>query len=94
MRPPAAETVDDDTVSDDVAPVVAIESRRSRHVHAGWIAGAAAVAAAIIAVILVPGRTSVRPNVTAVATQHGATTSNVGDSISSLVPMGPLAGRR
>lgn len=88
------ETVDDETVAEEIAPVVAIESRRNRHVRAGWIAGAAAVAAAIIAVIIVPGRTSVHPNVTAVATQHGATTSNVGDSISSLVPMGPLAGRR
>jgi anti-sigma factor RsiW len=88
------EAVDDQSVSGEAAPVVAIESRRSRHVRAGWIAGAAAVAATIIAVIIVPGRTSVHPNVTAVATQHGATTSNVGDSISSLVPMGRLAGRR
>jgi anti-sigma factor RsiW len=84
----------EEAVDDEVAPVVAIDSQRRRHVRAGWIAGAAAVAAAIIAVILVPGRTSVRPNVTAVATQHAATTSNVSDSISSLVPMGRLAGRR
>ena len=88
------ETVEEESVGDEVAPVVAIESRRKLHVRAGWIAGAAAVAAAIVAVIIVPGRTAVHPNVTAVATQHGATTSNVGDSISSLVPMGPLAGRR
>jgi anti-sigma factor RsiW len=83
-----------DVDADDVAPVVAIETRRKRRVPTGWIAGAAAVAAALIAIVIVPGRTTVRPNVTAVATQHGATTSNVGDSISSLVPMGPLAGRR
>jgi anti-sigma factor RsiW len=76
------------------ATVVAIESRRNRRPRAGWIAGAAAVAAAVIAVIVVPGRTAVHPNVTAVVAQHGAATSNVGDSISSLVPMGPLAGRR
>jgi hypothetical protein len=56
--------------------------------------GAVAVAAAIIAVVLVPGRTSVRPNVTAVATQHAASSSDVGDSISSLAPVGPLVGRR
>jgi anti-sigma factor RsiW len=81
-------------LGDENATVVAIEPRRNRRVRAGWIAGAVAVAAAIIAVIIVPGRTSVHPNVTAVATQHGASTSNVGDSISSLVPIGPLAGRR
>jgi anti-sigma factor RsiW len=88
------ETAAADVVADEVAPVVAIESPRNRRVRAGWIAGAAAVAASVIAIVIVPGRTSVHPNVTAVATQHGATTSNVGDSISSLVPMGPLAGRR
>ncbi len=84
----------EETVGDESAAVVAIEPARRRRVRAGWIAGAAAVAAAIIAVIVVPGRTSVHPNVTAVATQHGAATSDVGDSISSLVPIGPLAGRR
>jgi anti-sigma factor RsiW len=76
-----------------IGVVVPIESRR-RRVPVGWLAGAAAVAAAIIAVIIVPGRTSVRPNVTAVATQHGASTSKLGDSISSLAPVGPLVGRR
>ena len=83
-----------DAAAAEGATVVAIESRRNRKSRAGWIAGAAAVAAAVIAVVVVPGRTAVRPNVTAVATQHGAATSDVGDSISSLVPMGPLAGRR
>jgi anti-sigma factor RsiW len=75
------------------AVVVPIESRR-RRVPVGWLAGAAAVAAAIIALVVVPGRTSVRPNVTAVATQHGASTAKLGDSISSLAPVGPLVGRR
>jgi anti-sigma factor RsiW len=79
--------IDADTV------VVPIESRR-RRVPVGWLAGAAAVAAAIIALVIVPGRTSVRPNVTAVATQHGASTAKLGDSISSLAPVGPLVGRR
>ena len=90
------EAADDEPETADVdgATVVAIEPRRNRKSRAGWIAGAAAVAAAVIAVIVVPGRSAVRPNVTAVATQHGAATANVGDSISSLVPMGPLAGRR
>jgi anti-sigma factor RsiW len=88
------EAADDERADTEGATVVAIEPRRNRKSRAGWIAGAAAVAAAVIAVVVVPGRTAVRPNVTAVATQHGATTSDVGDSISSLVPMGPLAGRR
>jgi anti-sigma factor RsiW len=88
------QSVDEASGEPEGATVVAIESRRNRRSLAGWIAGAAAVAAAVIAVILVPGRTAVHPNVTAVVTQHGAATSNVGDSISSLVPMGPLAGRR
>jgi anti-sigma factor RsiW len=79
--------------ADSSAVVVPIESRR-RRVPVGWLAGAAAVAAAIIALIVVPGRTSVRPNVTAVATQHGASTATLGDSISSLAPVGPLVGRR
>ncbi len=73
--------------------VVPIESRR-RRVPVGWVAGAAAVAAAIIAVIVIPGRASVRPNVTAVAAQHGASAAKLGDSISSLAPVGPLVGRR
>ena len=74
--------------------VVPIDARRRRLMRAGVFAGAAAAAAAIIAVVLVPGRTSVRPNVTAVATQHAASSSDVGDSISSLAPVGPLVGRR
>ena len=76
------------------APVVTMESRRSRRARAGWLAGAAAAAAAIVAVVVLPGRTSVRPNVAAVATQHAASSSDVGDSISSLAPVGPLVGRR
>jgi anti-sigma factor RsiW len=82
-----------DVDADADAVVVPIESRR-RRVPVGWLAGAAAVAAAIIALVVVPGRTSVRPNVTAVATQHGASTAKLGDSISSLAPVGPLVGRR
>ena len=39
-----------------------------------------------IAVVVVPGRTRVRPNVVAVETQHAATVSHVGDAISSLAP--------
>jgi anti-sigma factor RsiW len=73
--------------------VVSLASRR-RRVPLGWIAGAAAVAAALIAVIVLPGRASVRPNPTAVAAQHGAASSDVGDSISTLATVGPLVRRR
>jgi anti-sigma factor RsiW len=89
----AADLDSDVDAGDGPASVVPIESRR-RRVEVGWIAGAGAVAAAVIAVIVVPGRTSVRPNVTAVATQHGAASSDLGDSISTLAPIGPLVGRR
>jgi anti-sigma factor RsiW len=83
--------VDDDR---ETAGVADLDARRRRLMRVGVFAGAAAAAAAIIAVVLVPGRTSVRPNVTAVATQHAASSSDVGDSISSLAPVGPLVGRR
>jgi anti-sigma factor RsiW len=84
-----------DTVMAEVSAdnVVSIDTRR-RRVPVGWLAGAAAVAAAVIALIVVPGRSSVRPNVTAVATQHGASASNLSDSVSSLAPVGPLVRRR
>ena len=40
-----------------------------------------------------PGQRTVKPNVTAVATQHGASTANSGDPISGLVPVGVLGVR-
>jgi hypothetical protein len=58
-----------------------------------WVAAAAA-AAVIVAVFLIPGREQVRPDVTAGATQHAASSSELGDPISGLVPLGPLQGRR
>jgi negative regulator of sigma E activity len=74
--------------------------RRRRGERAGernrvvaWVAAAAA-AAVIVAVFLIPGREQVRPDVTAVATQHAASSSELGDPISGLVPLGPLQGRR
>jgi anti-sigma factor RsiW len=73
--------------------VVAIQSRR-RRVPIGWVAGAAAVAAAVIAVVVLPGRTTVRPDPPAVAAQHGAASSDVGDSVSTLATVGPVVGRR
>ena len=85
--------VRDDVQTED-ARVVDLDARRRRLRRMGMFAGAAAAPAAVIAVVLVPGRTSVRPNVTAVATQHAASSSDLGDSISSLAPVGPLVGRR
>lgn len=72
--------------------VVPLATRRRNVVR--WAAAATAVAAALLAVFLIPGREQVRPNVTAVATQHGAASAEVGDAISGLVPLGPLRGPR
>jgi hypothetical protein len=48
----------------------------------------------VVAVIAVPRRSQVTPNVTAVVAQHGAQGSDAGDPISMLAPVGPLAGFR
>ena len=85
------ETAGDD---DDVAVAGDLGERRARTVPWRWIAGAAAAAAVVIAVFVVPGRAQVRPNVRAVATQHGAASSDMGDSISPLATISPLVGRR
>jgi anti-sigma factor RsiW len=85
---------DDDAHAGDFAPVHDLGERRARTVRWRWIAGAAAAAAVAIAVFVVPGRTQVRPNVRAVATQHGAASSDMGDSISPLATISPLVGRR
>ena len=65
-------------------------SRRGRVVT--WMAGAAAAVVAVVVVVALPGRHTVKPNVTAVATQHGASTSNSGDPISGLLPVGLVPG--
>jgi anti-sigma factor RsiW len=84
--------VDDAAVGVDPDAVVALPTRR-RSTVVRWVAGGVA-AAALVAVFLIPGREQVRPNVTAVATQHGASSAEVGDPISGLVPLGPLRGPR
>jgi anti-sigma factor RsiW len=92
----------DGTTTDDVAPPVPISAARGarRGTTSGrgrvvtWVAGAAAAVAALVVVVALPGQNTVTPNVTAVATQHGASTTNSGDPISGLVPVGPLAGLR
>jgi anti-sigma factor RsiW len=75
------------------AEVVPIESRRP-HRRLVWIASAAAAVAMVAAVVIIPQRSQVTPNVTAVVAQHGAQSSDAGDPVSSLAPVGPLAGFR
>jgi anti-sigma factor RsiW len=92
----------DRTTTVEVAPAVPISAARgarrgttsSRGRVVTWLAGTAAAIVAVVVVVALPGQDTVTPNVTAVATQHGASTSNSGDPISGLVPVGPLAGLR
>lgn len=90
--------VEADTDDGDAAPtparVVPLAERRPRRRVAWFAAAAAAVAGVVVAVIAVPQRSEVTPNVTAVIAQHGAQGSDAGDPISMLAPVGPLAGFR
>ncbi len=79
-------------VRDDRDAVVPLTTRRSTIVR--WAAAGIAAAAVVVAMFVIPGREQVAPNVTAVATQHGASSADVGDPISGLVPLGPLRGPR
>jgi anti-sigma factor RsiW len=83
-----------DDGSEAVAPVATLTERRPRRRVAWFAAAAAAVAGIVVAVIAVPHRSEVTPNVTAVVAQHGAQGSDAGDPISMLAPVGPLAGFR
>ena len=82
----------------EVAPAVPITSARGTRTSRGrvvtWMAGAAAAVAAVVVVVAMPGQRTVKPNVTAVVAQHGASTSNSSDPISGLVPMGVVSGPR
>ena len=62
--------------------------------RAPWFAVAAAVVVGVVAIIAVPHRSSVTPDVTAVVAQHGAQGSDAGDPVTMLAPVGPLAGFR
>ncbi len=83
-----------DDGSEAVTPVATLTERRPRRRIAWFAAAAAAVAGIVVAVIAVPHRSEVTPNVTAVVAQHGAQGSDAGDPISMLAPVGPLAGFR
>jgi hypothetical protein len=50
--------------------------------------------AAVVAIVVVPHRSEVSPNVAAVVAQHGAQGSDHGDPVSMLAPVGPLTGFR
>jgi hypothetical protein len=50
--------------------------------------------AAVVAIVVVPHRDEVSPNVAAVVAQHGAQGSDNGEPVSMLAPVGPLAGLR
>jgi hypothetical protein len=87
---------DDGTLDDADAPPAAptsLPARRSWR-RASWLAAAAAIVIGVVAVIAVPHRSSVTPNVTAVVAQHGAQGSDAGDPVTMLAPVGPLAGFR
>jgi anti-sigma factor RsiW len=84
---------DDETDADDVVvPITAARSQRRR--RRAWIAASAAAVAAVVAIVVVPHRSQVSPNVTAVVAQHGAQSSDSGDPVGMLAPVGPLAGFR
>jgi anti-sigma factor RsiW len=89
--------VDDGSAEDETtapAPVVPLAERRTRRRVVWFAAAAAAIAGVVVAVVAVPHRSEVTPNVTAVVAQHGAQGSDAGDPISMLAPVGPLAGFR
>jgi anti-sigma factor RsiW len=92
-----ARDADSETVTAPVPITVATGTKRGRgrgRVGKFVVAAGVAAAAMIVAVAVLPGRTTVKPNVAAVATQHGAATVGASEPISALTPVGPLAGFR
>ena len=89
----AADDDDEQPTDDVVVPITAAPSHRSpargpgsRHPRRR--------SAAVVAIVVVPHRSEVSPNVAAVVAQHGAQGSDNGDPVSMLAPVGPLAGFR
>ena len=83
---------DDDVVVPITVPITAAPSHPRR--RWAWIAASAAAVAAVVAIVVLPHRSEVSPNVAAVVAQHGAQGSDNGDPVSMLAPVGPLAGFR
>ena len=89
----AADPATDSATDAPTGEVVHIASGRRKAVR--WlVTAAAAVVAVVVAAVIVPGRARVSPNVAAVVAQHGAQSSEAGDPISTIAPVGPLAGFR
>jgi len=85
--------VADRAIADAPAPVVALESRRTSRLPR-WvaIAGGAAAAAVIAAVLFVPGPKQVDPPVASFTDAHAVRSSLNADAVSSLAPVALRAG--
>ncbi len=78
----------DSVLQPDIAPPVPLETvrrRRGKQVI-GWLAGAAA-AAAIAAVVLVPGESRVKPAVATLVSRHAVRSSVTEEPVSQLAPV-------
>jgi len=86
----------DDAPVDEADPGATVVSLDEKRRGPGrWIATAFAAAAAVaLAVIIVPSRDTVKPDVATAVVQHGAQGSDLGDPIGTITPVGPLAGFR
>lgn len=78
----------DSVLQPDIAPPVSIDpARRRRGKRAiAWLAGAAA-AAAIVAVLLVPSQSRVKPAVATLVSRHAARSSMTEEPLSQLAPV-------
>jgi anti-sigma factor RsiW len=82
-------------VDDAPAEATVVSLDEKRRGPGRWIATAFAAAAAVaLAVIIVPSRDTVKPDVATAVVQHGAQGSDLGDPIGTITPVGPLAGFR
>jgi len=80
-------------VDDPPAQATVVSLDEKRRGPGRWIATAFAAAAAVaLAVIIVPSRDTVKPDVATAVVQHGAQGSDLGDPIGTITPVGPLAG--
>jgi hypothetical protein len=85
----------DAVIADAPEPVVSLESRRTSRLPR-WVAvaGGAAAAAMIAAVVLVPGPRHVDPPVASFTEAHAVRNSLDADAVSSLAPVALAAGFR
>lgn len=80
----------DSVLQPDIAPPVPIESARHRRGKrvVGWLAGAAA-AAAVVAVLVIPGEAQVKPSVATLVSRHAVRSSVSEEPVSQLAPVTP-----